>query len=85
MKNVHEPNMRTIAMVEKTILDSEKYPTKTAHWRSLPRKIQFQTFSRDLEYLEAHKIIAYKGNSIIYTAVKSDKLRALIETSTELR
>ena len=85
MKNVHEPNMRTIAMVEKAILDSEKYPTMSALWRSLPRKFQFQTFSRVLEYLESHKTIAYNGNTIIYTAVKSDKLKALIESSTELR
>lgn len=85
MKNIHEPNMRTITMVEKAILDSVDYPTKTALWRRLPRQIQFQTYSRVLEYLDAHGLIAFNGNTIIYTGVNNEKLKRLLATSTQVR
>ena len=48
-KVLHEPNLATVMMVEKAILDAEEYPTKTKLWNSLPRKVQYQTFLRVLE------------------------------------
>lgn len=85
MPVLHEPRLDTVLMVEKTIKDAEDYPTRTELWRSLPRKIQYQTFKRILEYLEAHEIIVYNGRKIIYTRVDNPKLEALIKSSVRSR
>lgn len=82
---LHEPRLDTIMMVEKAILESEDYPTRTELWRSLPRKIQYQTFKRILDYLEASGKIAFTNKKIIYTGVNNPKLRALLESSIRVR
>jgi hypothetical protein len=51
MEVLHEPQLNTVLMVEKAILDAEDYPTRTELWKNLPRKVQYQTFKRILEYL----------------------------------
>jgi hypothetical protein len=53
MTVLHEPRLDTIMMVEKAILDAEDYPSRTKLWRGLPKKMQYQTFTRILDYLEA--------------------------------
>ena len=80
---LHEPQLDTILMVEKAIIEAEEYPTRTALWRSLPRKIQYQTFKRILDYLEASGKIVYQDSKIIYTGVNNPKLQALIDTSVK--
>ena len=81
---LHEPRMDTVLMVEKAILESEDYPKRTKLWKSLPRKIQYQTFKRILEYLEASGKIIFNPSTIVYTGVNNDKLRKLIETSVKI-
>ena len=81
---IHEPNLRTIAMVEKAILESKTYPTKMELWRKLPKKIQYQTYQRILEYLEASGKIAYNAHSIIYVGADNAKLRRLLSSAVEL-
>ncbi|MFH2111249.1 MAG: hypothetical protein ABIJ47_08335 [Candidatus Bathyarchaeota archaeon] len=82
MKVLHEPRLDTILMIEKAIIDAEEYPTKMKLWRSLPRKVQYQTFKRVLDYLEAsNKIIYDEDGAIVYTGVNNDKLRALVESA----
>jgi hypothetical protein len=45
-------------MVENAIRKSKNYPTKKALWESLPRKTQYPTFNRVIDYLlESNKII----------------------------
>lgn len=85
MRVLHEPQLDTILMVEKAILDAEDYPTRTELWRSLPRKVQYQTFKRVLDYLEASGKIVFNSKKIIYTGVNNSKLRALIESSVRVR
>lgn len=84
-KILHEPRMDTILMVEKAILESEDYPARTELWRSLPRKIQYQTFKRILEYLEASGKITYHNKKILYTGVNNEKLMALMESSVRVQ
>lgn len=85
MKTVlHEPNLRTIAMVEQTLLQFKDYPTKTELWRRLPKKIQYQTFQRVLEYLEAHGQIMYNSHTIVFVGVNSPKLRKLLASAVKL-
>jgi hypothetical protein len=82
---LHEPQMDTILMVEKAILDADDYPTRTELWKSLPRKVQYQTFKRILDYLEASGKIVFNGKVIIYTGVNNPKLQALIKSSVRVR
>jgi hypothetical protein len=85
MEVLHEPQLDTILMVEKAILDADDYPTRMELWRSLPRKVQYQTFKRVLDYLGASGKITFNGKKIIYTGVNNPKLRALMESSIRVR
>jgi hypothetical protein len=81
---LHEPQLDTLLMVEKAIIDAEEYPTRTELWKSLPRKMQYQTFKRILDYLEASGKIAFDKKKIIYTGVNNPKLEALMKSSIRI-
>jgi len=81
---LHEPKLDTILMVEKAIIDAREYPTRTELWKSLPRKTQYQTFKRILDYLEASGKIAFDRKKIIYTGVNNPKLDDLIKSSVRI-
>jgi S-adenosylmethionine:tRNA-ribosyltransferase-isomerase (queuine synthetase) len=83
-KVLHEPQLDTILMVEKAILEAEEHPTRMQLWRSLPKKMQYQTFKRILDYLEASGKIAFNATKIIYTGVNNPKLEELIRTSVKI-
>ncbi len=85
MTVLHEPRLDTIMMVEKAVLDAKDYPSRTKLWRSLPKKIQYQTFTRILDYLEASGKITYNDNTIVYVGASNEKLLALIESSVKVR
>ncbi len=82
---LHEPQLDTILMVEKAILDAEGYPTRTELWHDLPRKVQYQTFKRILDYLEASGKITFNGRVIVYTGVNNPKLQVLMKSSVRVR
>jgi hypothetical protein len=81
---LHEPKLDTILMVEKAIIDAKEYPTRTELWKSLPRKMQYQTFKRTLNYLEASGKIAFDKKKIIYTGVNNPKLEALMKSCVRI-
>lgn len=83
-KILHEPKLDTILMVEKTILEADDYYTKTQLWKRLPRKMQYQTYKRIIDYLEASGKIALNSGHIIYTGADNDKLRAMIASCVEI-
>ncbi len=85
MAVIHQPRLDTILMVEKAILRSKDYPTRTILWKSLPTKIQYQTFKHILDYLEASNKIVFNDKKILYTGVNNSKLRALIKSSVRVR
>lgn len=85
-KNVlHEPQLDTILMVEKAIKDAKQYNTRAELWKSLPTKIQYQTFLRILQYLEASNKILLDSHKIVWIAVDNTKLRELLSESETLR
>lgn len=70
---LHEPKISTVMAIEKAILDHEDYPTRTELWNSLPKKIQYQTFQRGLQYLETHGIIAInEAGKIFYRSQQQE-------------
>ena len=84
-KILHEPQLDTILMVENAIREAGNYPTKKELLKCLPRQIQYQTFSRILEYLESSNKIVIYGHKIVWVFPDNPKLRAILETSVKLR
>lgn len=82
---LHEPRLDTVLMVERQIKEAQKYPTRKELWNSLPRKIQYQTFNRILDYLESSGKILFDGNQIVWVFPDNPKLRAILESSVKLR
>ena len=84
----HSPKLDTMLMVEKQIVEQVKkagYPTRTELWRSLPKGMEYQTFKRVLDYLEASNKIIYKEDKIVWVAADNPKLKRLFERSVKLR
>jgi hypothetical protein len=81
---LHEPQLDTILMVEKAIKESGSYPTKKELLGSLPKKIQYQTFNRIIEYLEGSNKIVFNGREIIWIFPDNPKLKKLLESSVKL-
>ena len=64
---IHYPRLDTVLMVEDAIKDAREYPNKMQLWKSLPKKMMYQTFQIILEYLESSgKIIMEKDGSILW-------------------
>ncbi len=84
-KLLHEPTLRTVMMVEKAILEAKDYPTRMELWKSLPKGVQYQTFKRVLDYLEASGKIVFDDGKIIYTGVNNPRLRSLLRSSVMSR
>ena len=83
-KVLHEPRLDTILMVENAIKEAGSYMTKKELLESLPRQIQYQTFSRILDYLESSNKIMFDGREIIWIFPDNPKLRKLLKTSVKL-
>jgi len=81
---LHEPQLDTILMVENAIKESGSYPTKKELLESLPKKIQYQTFNRIIEYLESSNKIMFNGREIIWIFPDNPKLKKLLESSVKL-
>jgi hypothetical protein len=77
----HEPNLATILMVEKAIHDANGYPTKRQLWNSLPRRVQYQTFNRVIDYLLGSNKIILNDHEIVWVFPDNAKLRKLLQTS----
>jgi hypothetical protein len=83
---IHSPTLETILMVESAIKESDIPPSKVQLWRSLPRKMMYQTFLGVLRYLEAsNKILFDRKGRIVWVAVDNPKLEALLKASVKLR
>lgn len=82
---VHEPTLATILMVERAIHKAEDYPTKAALWRALPRKVQYQTFSRVIDYLLSSNKIIMNEQHIVWVFPDNARLRKMLSTGTRVR
>jgi len=83
-KVLHEPQLDTILMVERAIKEAETYPTRKELRDSLPKRVQYQTFKRILEYLESSNKIMFNDRSIIWIFPDNPKLKKMLETSIKL-
>ena len=71
-------------MIETAIIEMREDLTKTQLWKKLPKKMQYQTFKRALDYFEASNKIVYNDGIIVYTGVNSEKLKALRASAVKL-
>ncbi len=78
---VHEPNLATILMVERAIHKAKGYPTKRQLWNSLPKRVQYQTFNRIIDYLLSSNKIILNDHEIVWVFPDSPKLMRLLRTS----
>ncbi len=63
---LHYPRLDTVIMVEESIKKAKEYPTKAALWRSLKKKMMYQTLLVILDYLsESNKIYMDKTDGKI--------------------
>lgn len=84
-KGGHSPNLETIRMVENAIRKSKNYPTKKALWESLPRKTQYPTFNRVIDYLlESNKIIL-NAREIVWVFPDNPTLKRALAKSIRVR
>lgn len=79
MNVLHYPKLDSILMVERAIQESGDYPTRMELWRSLPKKMQYQTFKLILNYLEKSNKIMFEDEKIVWIFSNSRKLNDLIE------
>jgi hypothetical protein len=84
-KYLHEPQLDTILMVEKAIKEVGLFLTKRELLESLPKKVQYQTFKRILDYLESSNKIVLNGRHIVWVFPDNPKLKKLLETSVKLK
>ncbi len=84
-KGLHEPNLATIMMVERAIHKVKKYPTKKELWESLPRKVQYQTFNRIIDYLVSSNKIILNDRQIVWVFPDNAKLRRLLASGIRVR
>ena len=81
---IHYPQLDTILMVEKAI-QQMNYPKKTELWKSLPKKVMYQTFCLIIDYLEqSGKIIIDKDGRIVWTW-NPEMIKKIISSGVKLR
>jgi hypothetical protein len=81
----HEPTLATILMVERAIHKAEGYPTKMALWKALPRKVQYQTFSRVIDYLLSSNKIILNERQIVWVFPDNPRLKKMLSTGVRVR
>ena len=83
---LHYPRLDTVLMIEETIKKAKTYPNKAQLFRSLPKKMMYQTFNLILDYLRrSNKIFIDKDGSIVWIFVDSPRLERLVSRSVRVR
>ena len=81
---IHYPRLDTVLMIEDAIKDSGNYLTKTQLWRSLPKKVMYQTYSLVITYLlDSRKIIIDHDRKIVWVFADNPKNEKLLAESVK--
>lgn len=73
-----------IAMVEKAIHDAPDYPTKQSLWKSLPRKVSYNTLNQVVDHLILNNKVIIDRRCIIWVFVDNPKLKKLLRNSVRV-
>ena len=83
-KTIHYPQLDTVLMVEDTIKKLD-YPKKTELWKSLPKKVMYQTFCLIIDYLkESGKIFIDKDGRIVWIW-NPEMVKKIMKTGIKLK
>jgi hypothetical protein len=83
---IHYPRLDTVLMVEEAIQKAKVYPTKAQLWKSLPKKIMYQTFCLILTYLQkSNKILIDPRDGRIVWIGTNEKLERAIRKGWKVR
>jgi len=73
-------------MIEDAIKNADDYMTKTQIWRSLPKKVMYQTFQLTLSYLEkSNKVVIDKDGKVVWVFADNPKLKKTLQGSVKVR
>ena len=79
---LHYPRLDTVIMVEDRIKRARSYLTRMQLWKSLSKKVQYQTYCTILDYLESScKIIFTRDRKIVWVFADSKNARQLLSRS----
>ena len=82
----HSPNLDTILMIEDILSKKHEFSSKNKLRLSLPKQLQYKTFNKILEYLEASNKIAYdKDGSIFWIFAQGSQFERLEKESVKLK
>ncbi len=82
----HWPTLWTLLPIEKKVKEADLPPKRTYLWKSLPRRMMYQTFKRALDYLEASgKIMIDKDDRVVWVAIDNTKLQKLFDSAVRVR
>ena len=62
---MHYPRLDTVLMIEKSLRKVKKCKSRVKFWKTLPRKVMYQTFSLVLRYLVESRKIKIKKDGVI--------------------
>jgi len=80
------PQLNTALIVENAIKQAKVYPSKNGLWRRLPKQVQYQTFSKILDYLESSNKTTYdRDGAVIWIFADNPKLKKLLSGGTKFR
>jgi len=83
-KTIHYPQLDTVLMVEDAIKKLD-YPKKTELWKSLPKKVMYQTFCLIIDYLkESGKIFIDKDGRIVWIW-NPEMIKQIMKTGIKLK
>ncbi|MFH0862366.1 MAG: hypothetical protein V1875_04975 [Candidatus Altiarchaeota archaeon] len=83
---LHYPRLDTVLMIEDAIKNADGYKTKTQIWRSLPKKVMYQTFQLTLSYLEkSNKVVIDKDGKVVWVFADNQKLKKTLLESVKVR
>ena len=83
-KVIHYPNLKTVLMVEKVLMEAETSISRTELKERLPKEVMHQTLNLILKYLEDKGMIADTHKGIVWIYNPNPKLRRAIEKGTEV-
>ena len=83
-KIIHYPSLKTVLLVEKTLIEAETTIDREELKRRLPVKIMHQTLNVILEYLEQKGMIIDGHKGILWIYNPSKKLKDAINNGVEV-
>ncbi len=82
---LHYPRLDTVLMIEDAIKNARDYPSRTNLWKTLPKKVMYQTYKIVIDYLiQSRKVILTKDDKLLWVFADSPKAKKLIEESVKV-